>query len=778
MLKHFLLLLCALPAILCAQIQQYSDMPVGGIDVILCGPESDKDFDARGIRSAMKTKVGDNFSQLDFDDDLKHLAEDYDRVEPSLSVQGDRVYITMRLWPRPIIDAINFHGNYTIRSSKLLRELDIKTDTIFDRKAFNTQFHKLKMFYVQKGYFESDLNYTICPVEGKNAITIEVQVDEGRAGRVTNIGFVGFTRQERADILEMIHTKRYFLFTSWITRSGTYHEEAVEQDRYQVLSYLHNQGYADADVKIDVIEDPRGRGIRLKIIADKGELYDFGAITFCGNTLFSNETVESVLLVKEGAPYSPEKLRETVQALTDLYGEKGYIEAVVNYEPHLDPSKRRYDVEFSIQEGAQYRVGLVRVFGNRSTEHGVILHETQLCPGDVFDIRKLQATEAILGNMGYFENVNVYAVRSPADTESGPYYRDIHIEVEETGTGTFGVFGGFSSLESVFGGIELVERNFNYKGLWRLRDRGMRALRGGGEFLKLRLNLGQKQYSFTASWTKPYFNNTPWIVGLDFERSVSKLQSNKYVIRTTGLSARADYPINCFLRFGTYYRFRYEDVHLEDRRTAPPALRRQAENQGTVAALGSALTYDSVNFCHTDGFRSILKAEAAFWPGKFKFFSLAYLNTLYQPLIANCVLKLRYDARFIQPLLRQNRAGIPLGERIFLGGESTVRGYRPWSLGSEFGDKEPTGGFSSMLFSGEIMRPIIPKVEVFGFLDGGYVHRHLWAWATPRWSLGGGVRLEVMNGVPLILGLGYPLNVPAGRHDDVQHFFFSMGGRF
>ena len=72
--------------------------------------------------------------------------------------------------------------------------------------------------------------------------------------------------------------------------------------------------------------------------------------------------------------------------------------------------------------------------------------------------------------------MNVYAVQSQNDSLLGPTFRDVHIEVVETNTGNLSFFFGFSTLTNVFGGIELTERNFSYKGLARLFKDGPAAI--------------------------------------------------------------------------------------------------------------------------------------------------------------------------------------------------------------------------------------------------------------------------------------------------------------
>jgi outer membrane protein insertion porin family len=83
----------------------------------------------------------------------------------------------------------------------------------------------------------------------------------------------------------------------------------------------------------------------------------------------------------------------------------------------------------------------------------------------MFDSARLKATERKLQNIRYFKNVNVYSVRTQDDLMLGENYRDVYIEVDETTTGNISLFFGFSSGDSLFGGLDLAESNFNYLGI-------------------------------------------------------------------------------------------------------------------------------------------------------------------------------------------------------------------------------------------------------------------------------------------------------------------------
>jgi outer membrane protein insertion porin family len=781
--KRFLLLLVCILAPSIVWSQQLELMRVAKIDVIAENMNSDLAFNPAHVRARMHTKIGSFFSQAEFDNDLKMLAEEYDQIEPRIEVINNEIFITLQIWFKPTIRNIQFCGNERVSTRKLNKTLDIESESLFERESFIKGINKIRLMYVKKGYFEAEVDYEVVPIEG-NQVDIQINIHEGRSGKIREICFAGLTSKEEDDLLEAMVTKRYNLLLSWWTGRGVYHPEMIEHDRLQIINYFQNIGYADAHVDIRIEEVPGDDRIILVIEVEKGVRYQIGNLCLCGNTLFENQRIWDQFTFGIGSSYSPEEFHKTIQAINDLYGGCGYIDANIDFQLSLREDCPIYDITVAIDEGERYYVGLVKVFGNSYTRTNVILHECLLYPGEVFDNRRLEGTEARLCNTGYFGAVNVYAVRSQIeDPDCQRNYRDIYIEVEETDTGNLGLFFGFSSLDRIFGGIELSERNFNIAGIPRVLQDGPGALRGAGEFAHAKINIGDRQTAYTVQWTKPYFLDTPWILGVDLEKSDNRAISNAYDIKTYGGNVHATYILNLFLKYDIYYRARHSNISIKDAN-----IERQDEGNksGFISAIGNMLIYDSTDHPRraSRGLRSRLLYEFAGVGGNFQFMKFAYLNAYYHPVSPKGTLKFRGELQFIKPWGSTRRRDVPLSERLYLGGETTVRGYRPFIIGPKFGPNEPRGGFSSLLLSEEYQHNLLdaPCLDAFVFVDAGYVSYSQFALGQFAASVGFGIRIEIMRNMPIMLGLGWPIHPSEkfnGKHQNLaQRFFFAMGGCF
>lgn len=741
--------------------------------------------DGAAVQSRMKLKVGDVFTQADFDIDLKNLVKDYDRVEPSVDVVNGQIQINLKVWPKPVIRAVNWDGNTRIKSKSLQKELGIGAKKIYDRQEFNKAFHKVKAYYVKKGFFEAQLDYRVDYNVECNEVEINVCINEGRAGKIKKIVFVGLDTCEESELLDLMVTKKFNFFMSWLDGSGTYVEDMIMHDKFIILNHLQNLGYADATVNIEVVEAEQCERILVIITVEKGPIYTFGKITFSGNTEFADERVQEQIKICEGKPFSTEEIHNTITRLTNFFGKYGYIDSFINFEPTRVGCENIYDVHFTINEDKQYFVGLIKVIGNCTTQTKVILHETMLVPGEVFNSIRMQQTEIRLQNIGYFKNVNVYAVKSEGPCILPENYRDVHIEVEETSTGNMGAFAGFSTAESLFGGLNITESNFNINGFSRVWEEGPGALRGGGEYAHITATFGQKTTSYVLSWTKPYFRDTAWSVGFDIETSRNYAISKDYDLKNTGFTLHGTYMQNAFVKIGTHYRMKYASLHISNHKNynekSWEEKRKLEESEGLLSAIGYSWLYDSTDHPRkpTSGFKSRLDGEFAGVGGKHTFLSFAYINSWFYDVWGYAIFKVRADARFIQPLCNMHPDQVPLDERFFLGGDNQIRGYRPFRLGPKLnGDNdEPKGGISMQLASLELSKCLFSRVESFIFIDSGHLSDNRWNFGKMYSSAGFGARIQVLDGTPPVtLGFGFPLN--HANSSDIKRFFLTIGGKF
>ena len=148
------------------------------------------------------------------------------------------------------------------------------------------------------------------------------------------------------------------------------------------------------------------------------------------------------------------------------------------------------------------------------------------------------------------------------------------------------------------------------------------------------------------------------------------------------------YPINAFVHAGTHYRIARSKVTLNHIRHTRRnrQLIHESQNDGLISAVGAELVYDSRNLpvLATKGLHSTIGAEYVGLGGDYNFAKFNYINGLYYSPYSGGVLLLRGDVQFIKTFGSTGRTDVPLNERLYSGGESTLRGFAYHMVGPKF----------------------------------------------------------------------------------------------
>jgi outer membrane protein insertion porin family len=120
---------------------------------------------------------------------------------------------------------------------------------------------------------------------------------------------------------------------------------------------------------------------------------------------------------------------------------------------------------------------------------------------------------------------------------------------------------------------------------------------------------------------------------------------------------------------------------------------------------------------------------------------------------------------------------LPIVERFFLGGRTTVRGYEQDTLGPKGSDGNPTGGNAFLMESLEVRTSITNAIGFVVFLDGGNV----WVKIDEidpsdlKFTAGFGLRYNTPVG-PVRVDYGRKLQTEKGESSGEIHF--SIGHAF
>lgn len=777
-----------------------SPVTIQKIDIVLTPEDAAIAFSPDDIRNGLASKEGAYFSDSEWDFDLKTLSKNknYFRVTPYEEEINGQKHLTLAIELAYQVRSITFVGNKEVSTSNCRSKFGIRAGSNFNISDMAAAVKNLQNYYVGQSYWTAAISYEPEFDKITHEVDIVVKIAEGSSGHIKAIRFKNlvddtgtetpWNKRWKNDIKDQLNSTTYKWYSSWFTGDGNLDKNVIEEDKRLCKIYMQDQGYPHADVTIEPIVEEGNLVLEVQLL-HLGDKYTFGTIATKGQVSFSEQQILSKAAIQTGQFYSLTGLESSILNISGQYFKKGFLDIQVDYQPLWNEEAKTVDITFHIgsalsdsaapAEGYQYKVGHIKIIGNRITDATVILNEASelLVPGEILDRRKLGTLEQRLSNMGYFSSVNVMAAETQLQSDA-EHYKDVHITVEEKGTGEFSFTFGYNSRDSFSIGAGIKERNFRIRGVPRLFSKGINAIRGGGEYMSFKAQLGDKQKSLSTQWAKPFFMDTRWTVGWDVGFSRNEYQSNAYNIQSIGAKLHASYEINAFTRYGVFYRVRNADVRLHT--TAADIVAEAAGSDGLLSGIGMTLNYNSCAdpLRPVSGFVSSLSTELVGLGGTHRFIGASYCNKLYHPFpFWKLVGRVRFDVSALQPFGSTTANHIPYAERYFGGGPDTLRGFKNFSIGPKYSDGVTArGGITQLALGYEVNLPLFSRVEAFGYIDACSVGNETWNFNHIKAAAGIGVRVEVMQGIPVNVGYGYPIN--ADNKADEERFFWSVGGRF
>jgi outer membrane protein insertion porin family len=582
----------------------------------------------------------------------------------------------------------------------------------------------------------------------------------------------------------------------WITGGGTYQEAKYEMDADLVQSFYRNEGYVRARVgqpELKTLEDSKDgktRYIELRIPVTEGARYKIGTFDFAGNTVVKTEFLRPVFKVQTGEWYNEKRVREGLQKAQEAYGSLGYME--FTGFPDLKPSDEQnanvpaaiaavpeknevptVDVTMRLNEGAQYFVNRITFVGNTTTRDNVIRREMRLVEGAVFNTESLKYSVRRLNQLGYFKQIEerdqkaIQVEKTPGRDNAV----DVTLKLEEQNRNQLTFGAGVSQYEGVFGQLAFQTANFL----------------GRGESLTVSMQAGDRAQNYQLAFTEPFLFDRNITGGFDlYKRSLQYI--GYYTQKSTGGNIMFGFPVADFSRmFATYS---YEQVRMTDlneafleptcflretgcsslsietlRTTLDPAVLASVQRnpfvfdslligeggRRTVSKVTPSFVHNTVDnpiFPNT-GKRLTAAIDLAMLGGNTKYYKPRLEALKFWRHTTRTSLGVRGLFEYIAPVAGTKT--LPIFEKLFLGGEYSIRGFDIRSVGP-FAPDFPglvVGGNKSFLFNGEYNISIAGPVRLIMFYDAGQVadERESFAMNKFRTSTGAEVRffMPVLN---------------------------------
>jgi outer membrane protein assembly factor BamA len=167
-----------------------------------------------------------------------------------------------------------------------------------------------------------------------------------------------------------------------------------EQDTYwanwlrgaTVNKALHAQGYIDTGTTVTpylVRAEFDQRSYVVSFDVGTGPQYRIGQLQVVEATAFSPIELRELIQSNPGEVFDEDKISQGVEFMKQRYGANGYIDMTAGPTIALDKSKGLVGVSVQVEEGRQYRVGTVEIFGLSSKAEKLLT--SILEPGQIFN---------------------------------------------------------------------------------------------------------------------------------------------------------------------------------------------------------------------------------------------------------------------------------------------------------------------------------------------------------------------------------------------------------
>lgn len=700
------------------------------------------------ILGRVQTRIGSPFNPSQLSEDLRGIFAlgFFDDVQMRVEDFEGGVKVTFVVVERPFVRDVAFTGNTRISSSDLQERIDLKLGSVYNPVDVQRARERLKDHYEEEGYFEVQITPEVEKFPDGD-VRVVFSINEGRRMTIDRIVVRGSKGLTERQIKRALATQeRQF----WILRT-TVQRQKLDEDVERILALYNDHGYIQARVEKYDVQVDRDRA-RVTIVFDvvEGPQYRVSEVRISGVTLVPDAEVRRLVRLKPGDVFSRSRLRDSVRQITDLYSNLGRASADVAPRTETQPGEK-LAVLLEVNEGPEVYVERINIVGNVRSQDKILRREIPFAEGDLFTLQKLQRARQRLVNLGYFETVNVST--SPGSDRTRIV---VNVDVTERPTGIFSIGGGFSSVDSFLGTIDLAQRNF--------LGRGWEAA--------IRLRLGGRSQQGVISFTEPWLFDRPLSAGFDLFNT--RREFTEYDYDSLGGALRLSHPFAEYWRWHLGYRLTRDKISdLTD--DATQALRDE-EGTRVTSLMSAALTRDSRDnvIAPTRGGAASLTLEFAGLGGDSEFVKTVGSVSYFKPIWLNHILSGRAEAGYG---FGWGEEPLPLFERFYLGGPSSIRGvkFRRISPRDESGTR--IGGTSEVLGNVEYIVPLPLNIRLAGFFDVGNVYGFgtKFDLTDTREAAGAGVRWLSPFGP---IRIDYGINLDRRKGEDFGAFHFSVGSPF
>ena len=452
-------------------------------------------------------------------------------------IVGDSIYLELNIVELPKLNEVKFNGIKKGKVEELIKENSLTKGKIVNENLITTTKNYLENKYKKDGYFNTKVAIrTVADTTSGNNVNMVVNIDKGEKIKIDRIVFDGNEKFSDKKLRKFMRSTKQ-INPIRILKPSKFIKSKYNEDLAKIIDKYKEKGFRDARIVSDsVFLDKKKNKLAINIKVEEGRKYYFGDIKFLGNTIFSNQLLNSYLGIKKGDVYNgvllekriADKTKPDGEDITNLYQNTGYLFSNVN-PVEVRTENDSIDFEIRITEGPIAYFNKITVVGNDKTNDKVIYRELRTKPGEKYSKEDLVRTVREIGQLGFFDPEAIEPKFKNVDPTAGTV--DIEYNLVEKGSSQIELQGGYGG-GGFIGTLGLSFNNFSSRNMF--KGSAYKPLpMGDGQKVALRLQASSFFQTYSLSFSEPWFGGKKPV---SFSSSIS--QSKQFLY--TGSSSSVD----------------------------------------------------------------------------------------------------------------------------------------------------------------------------------------------------------------------------------------------
>src|SRR5438552_9132005 len=420
---------------------------------------------------------------------LEIAAQSVDVVRPEDQQKARRAVVKKQEKRAKQTSIIEFRGEQAFKENELRVALKEEITTIEDfglspARADDLAFF-LEVFYRKHGYAKVDVHYVI-----ESGARLRLDINEGPRFLLSQVIFDGNAHEPADKLFEYMvgpTRERY----SRAEKRLPFVAADLEEGTPLVQRLYVGDGFLNA-----VVDPPSeqsltdGSDVDVMVPIHEGRQYFFGSITFSGQTIYGGEALRGQISDLLQRPYTDVRVDDIPRRLEAYFKARGYYDVKVVADGAPDEAVNgRVPVHIVVSPGAVYHFDGVTVTGLRRLHPGFVTKRFTRLEGKTYSPDVLDERFRTLMKTGQFNLLQIKPV--PVD---GHLLR-LDISAEEAKSKELGFWVGFDTYEGALAGVQVGDRD----------------LFGYGRPLTATIEVSQRSYRGEILYEDPFFFDTDFV---------------------------------------------------------------------------------------------------------------------------------------------------------------------------------------------------------------------------------------------------------------------------